>query len=324
MLEDKAPPVAQPTEPFTVGTIHVPEDAPWDLTLLGGEHALKGTRQFLPLEKTETDGKPSWLVQLEVSATGQETAKRPVARFWRDKTALSFQWLPGAEADTANCLRNCLLEVYLGGKTHVTTLSKPLEVPPLGIELGRGQARTTIPLKWGPDPDYLRVEITGFEGHKKIKVEPKEPAELKKPVALHLVRMDRHNNEQNAVTFRLTAKSVRTGLSLEARLVSPRASQFRTKIPPGYRDIIENQQKALQKQLDNKVKQKKINAEERSNYTGGIDRLAKQLWYIDLNNTLTDGGKIHFRVFTEIGRNQLELVKSIVQPAAKPKPDAKK
>ena len=181
LLEDKAPPVAQATEPFLIGRVHVPDDTSWDLTLLGREHALKGTRQFLALEKGEVDGKASWPVQLEVSAPGQDTTKTPVARFWRDKTALNFQWLPGAEADTANHLRNCLLAGLPARKDAIDHAQQTAGGAAAGDRPEPRPGPDGHPVEVGARPEYLRLEITGFEGHKTIKTEPEDPGPLKTP-----------------------------------------------------------------------------------------------------------------------------------------------
>lgn len=310
VLDEKAEAPKEAGPPLLIGHVRAADDAIWDLTLIGGDKALKGTKQFLPLVKGQGQGGPDWTVTLETTARGQAPVKSPVARFWRDKTAVHFQWLAGAEPSAANCLRNCVLEVYLGGKTHPVMLCTPLQVPPIEFDVTKGQSRSTATIPGIPDIERVRLEITGFEGHKTFEVEPKEPSTPKTPINLYLTRMDTANNSVRAVTLKITVRPVREGLGFEVRLMDPKPKDVRSLPPPASRDMAANKSNELKRKLA-ADKDHKIKPDERSKTLREIDTLDGGVALYDMLKALeAGGGKIHYRLFIEAGRHKIELAKT--------------
>ncbi len=310
LLDEKAEPLAEPGEPTVLAKFNAPDDASWDLSLIGGENAVGSNRQFLPLDRHASEEELYWTAELQTEVRGQDPTKTAVAKLWREKGDIKFQWLPGAEPSTANCLKNCLLEVYLQGKTRQIALSEPVVGPPLDMDLTKGFARVTVPLQGVPDDESLRLEITGFEGQKSIDLEPAEPVSPKTPLNLYISRTDAHNNAIRAVSFRVTSRVTREGLSIDCRLVDPPVKAFRTTHPPALRDMLANKKNEIKKKLDKDKDKKQFRGAQRSQMLQQIDLYDRDIWYLDFQKTMEGPKKISYRVFIQAGLYKIELAKS--------------
>ena len=299
---------AAPGAPVALGKLYSAPDADWQLLLLGGEDALKSprqvTRKFVLQQDKPQAASASWLVRIEESSAGKDPVQAGVARISRDKESLVFQWAEGADPDDANYLRNCVLQVRVGGESRYLPLVKPKQAEPLLIDLHRGMAKSTIPLEWLPETDKLRVEIAPLEGRKGHALHPPGPSPPKTPISLSFLRKDRHGNEPDKVAFRITCTARRPGLNVDLRLLEPPATLFKqipTEGTEALREIL------VQQQEKKTTESKNARGGDRSRLSQELDFLGKQLWYLDFFSAVHQKAKIHFRVYIEVGDQQVVL-----------------
>ena len=299
---------AGPPEPFTLGKIHSGPEVDWQLYLLGGENARRRNQKFV-LQQVERDAaKASWLVHAETTVTGKEPTQEAAAKIWRQQAELMFQWVPDASA-SANCLRNCILQVRVEGKSKYQTLRTPKQAEPITMDLERGAVSATVPVKWLPDASNLRVEITKVEGRKGHSTDPPEPAVPRDPFELHFVRTDRHGNSADKAAFRLIFTPRSTAMSVRVQLLEPPSTLLRGL--EGKDVMLRNQREIqrdqLERQLRPKDKDKAPRGLERSALLKQIELREKEMWYLDFYEEVHGKAKIHFRIFTEVDGRKLIL-----------------
>lgn len=296
-LEEGVPP-----RPVRLARFYGPEDLIWMAGLVGGEVALRGARKFTMAQR-QSEGRSAWVVFL-TTIRGKEETEAEVARFYREKEALMFQWAEGADP-LANHLRNCLLELRAGGAPRAVPLRAPQKVDPLPIDFVRG-ANENIELHWPPANEALRIEVTGIEGAagKRFPLfvcEPRTPAGLKPPIVVSLLRKDLYNQENPVFRFQLTPQLRAKALALDFRLRKdnpplPRnfnAEQARLLLVNPLREL-EIQMKDEKKKRDPKLRMQK-------------DALDLQAWIADTYVSLHKTGRLHFRVFADLGGPTLDL-----------------
>lgn len=288
--------------PVRLARFYGPEDLIWTAGLVGGDVALRGTRKFTMAQR-QSEGRSDWGVFL-TTTRGKEETETEVARFYREKEALMFRWADGADP-LANHLRNCLLELRAGGAPRAVPLRAPQKVDPLPIDFVRG-ANESIELHWPPANDALRIEVTGIEGAggKRFPLfvcEPRTPAGLKPPIVVSLLRKDLYNQENPVFRFQLTPQLRAKALALDFRLRKdnpplPRnfnAEQARLLLVNPLREL-EILMKDEKKKRDPKLRMQK-------------DALDLQAWIADTYLSLHKTGRLHFRVFADLGGPTLEL-----------------
>lgn len=296
-LEEGVPP-----RPARLARFYGPDDLIWTAGLIGGEFALRGARKFT-IAQRQSEGRTAWVVFL-VTTRGNEEAEAEVARFFREKEALMFQWTQGADP-LANHLRNCLLELRAGGAPRAVPLRAPQKVDPLPFDFLRG-TNETVELPWPPAAEALRIDVTGIEaaGGKRITLfvcEPRTPAGLKPPIVVSLLRKDLYNQENPVFRFQLTPQLRAKALALDFRLRKdnpplPRnfnAEQARLLLVNPLREL-EIQLKDEKKKRDPKLRMQK-------------DSLDLQAWIADTYASLHKTGRLHFRVLADLGGPTLDL-----------------
>ncbi|NLY03135.1 MAG: protein kinase [Rhodopirellula sp.] len=302
-------------EPFELGKIQTAADVPWQVALVGGESAIKKSRQYL-LEAKEADpAKASWSVKLQTSITGSAPQVEDVAKLWRDGQSLMFQWADGIAAGEANYLRNCLLQIGAEGGSRMVTLLSPLAVEPVPLDLERGSAKAGYPIKWLPEGEALKVEITGVEGPKDYRLDPAGPFAPKTPV--HLV-VDMEGRDDVGVKFRILFATPRSGVNADVKLVEPPTSFF-SRLTATVQQVgvdvarkqIMDEQGSIQKQMG---------ANQAGPLAAKLRQLDAQLWYVNFLNDMQAGGKLYFRVFLEVQNQQVVLAATAAPPAPKPAP----
>jgi len=298
----------QASEPFTIGKIHSGPGVGWQLYLLGGDTAQRGSRKFVLEQKEKDPAKATWLVQLETASSSSDAAREDMARIWRDNNALQFQWAQKAPS-SANYLRNCILQVRVEGESKFVALAAPKQVEPIDIDLERGTVNATVPVKWLPSGGGLRVEITKVEGREGHAVEPSEPAEPKAPLELSFPRTDRHGNTADRVAFRLNFTQRPAAMTVKLQLLEPPSTVFRSL--KGVAEIRRNQLEIMrdevQKALNPKDKDKAPKGQERSNLIRQLDAIEQELWYINFYTDVQGKAKIHLRLFNEVDGRQVVL-----------------
>lgn len=308
-------------EPFALGKVFTAPESGWQLTLYGGESALRNlrgsTRQFLLQEKETDPSKASWIVQLEEKPAGAEAKQTDVAKLWRDGDALKFQWVDGADPTSANFLRNCVLEVRADAKSAYVQLVTTKVVEPIVIDLYKGTGKASAPCEFLPDPAKLRVEVLKVEGRQGYTLEPAEPTEPKTPILLSFVRKDADGNEPDKVEFQIKCTAKGSGLSLEVTgaIVAAlgKGKGQRAKLAAFFKrfspESIEQDKTAIRaeaKALEDKLKN--LKGEDRSNLRGQIREKQMLLWYLEFFETVHAKAKIHLRVYMEAGDQKTILL----------------
>lgn len=299
-LEEGVPP-----RPVRLARFYGPDDLLWTAGLVGGQLALRGARQFRMAQR-QSEGRTAWVVFL-VTTRGKEEIETEVARFFREKEGLMFQWAEGADP-LANHLRNCLLELRAGGAPRAVPLRASQKVDPVPFDFVRG-TNETIELPWPPAAEALRIDVTGIEGAggKRITLflcEPRTPAGLKPPIVVSLLRKDLYNQENPVFRFQLTPQLRAKALALDFRLRKdnpplPRnfnAEQTRLLLVNPLREL-EIQLKDEKKKRDPKLRMQK-------------DALDLQAWIADTYASLHKTGRLHFRVLADLGGPTLDLAYS--------------
>jgi hypothetical protein len=298
-------------QPVRLAKIYGPEDLACNLELLGGDLAIRGNRAFR-LAARQADGKPSWVVSLSTTR-GKEETQVEVARFYREKEGLMFQWLEGAD-EAANHLRNCSLEVRAGGSPRPVALRSPKKVDPLTIDFLRG-ASETLDVEWLPNPSALRIDVTAIEGgggkrDVLFACEPRQLVGLKPPIVVGILRKDLYNQERPVFKFQLMPQLRGTSLALDLRLRKDSFVLPKNFNPEQVRLYLVNPLRELEAQL--KDEKKKHDQTLRMQK----DRLDHEAWVADTYLALHKVGRLHFRVYAEIGDRPLEL--AYTEPPAKP------
>ncbi|NUQ62370.1 MAG: protein kinase [Pirellulales bacterium] len=296
-------------EPFEVGTIHSAAGEEWQLYLLGGEEAMKKSRKYL-LERQEADpAKASWTIKLQTSVTGSDPQTTDVAKLWRADKALMFQWADGVAAGEANYLRNCMLQIRVQGASKYLPLLNPLAVEPLSIDIERGTAKAGFPIKWLPEGDALKVEITKVEGPENYRIEPKEPSPPKTLLSLVVVRTDRANNDTPGAKFQIVFRTRSGGINADVKLLEPPtnilrtiAADLRQSGADGARNQIVEQQGKIEKEMS------AAKGGLRDQLDAQLRQLDMRLWYLNFVAGMQAGAKVHFRIFLQVQDKQVVLV----------------
>jgi len=302
VFAEKGAPPGAPLAPVVLASIHAGEEVPWSVAVLGGEVAMKGNRRFV-LRPTGGGKSADWQVGIE-SPLDKEEGQGGVARFWRDKESLRFQWLEGAASAPANHLRNCVLEVSVGGQSRRLALRKPVIIEPLTVDLQRGGASQVIPLEWMPEPAHLRLDVLKVEGREGYVLQPPGPLSARTPGTLVFTRKLRQGREVPAVEFRVSLLTKRPKLLLDLKLLSPPTAQLKP-LPPMARGPMEAKVKQLAKDVGAaKPDVKKFALQQE------LEFLERQLWYDDFIRAVHRKVRLQFRLFIDVGGQPVELART--------------
>jgi len=166
---------AEAAGPVSLGRLNLQADASCEMALLGGDEVLKGERKFAINDNG--GGTWKILLADAVPPTGgpQSTEVAQVDLDAQSR-ALQFRWLPGAGSVGSahvRALGNCGLQLTVGKDSHVLPLGKPQHVEPLQVNLQNGTARRTLTAPNLPDAELLRIQVTKLDGEfPKHKLEP--------------------------------------------------------------------------------------------------------------------------------------------------------
>jgi len=293
--------------PVEIGTVHARVDAPWELSLSGGQSAGKPGQEFI-IEGEEADHPASsWTVRHRKASRGSAGGKpTDVAKIYHEDGTLKFQWLTDAAGAPAGHLRNCVLSVSIDGESRPLFLLEPQQVEPIVVDLQRRMSPRVFEIDCLPDPSVLRLEITRLEGNfGQYKLDPTDPVEPKKQIGIGVFRLDRFGNEKLAVGLTLRMLSKRSGLSVEPQLKVPTAAVFaQCRLDENRKKIILDGRKKLEEQV------KKQKGPMRNRFNAQLEQIDQGLWYGDFFNAVHNTGKIHFRVFVQADDQQIDLVRS--------------
>ncbi len=308
VLSDNDPAGEASKAPKDLGPIHGTADVNWQLILVGGDRFLKGGRKYV-LARTEQDAaKAQWVVQL--AEGGSDKGGENLARLWRDGEILKFQWDAKAPGAQANYLRNCMLQVRVGGDGRHLALTEPIKAEPVVLDLMRGQASSNVAIKWAPGEELLRFRFEKPQEFEKAVFQPADPVPPKTEVFLNFVYTDRNKNDTNAVSFRITPRFTRSSLSLDVRL-HPETASRTFKMLVGNSN--EQQLGVAIDRLGNSVEE----LERRWNTQQGedaqktareIEGLSARMWSLQFFLKAHKKLAIHYQVVTDLGGQELVLV----------------
>jgi serine/threonine protein kinase len=336
-----------PTEPIArpLGKMKLEDmEARWYLDLVGGNLVFKGTQQF-QMERRRTDTGFLWdiLLRKATEEKGSGGGPTPVAQFEykTDTQELWFRWLPGADPESANLLRNCVLDVNYRGESFPIFLRRPVQVPPIELQpLKAGTKPLTIQVPHAPaNPERFLWEFTSpplqepsdWKNHKelqalkyKVAFEPvtASTADPKKPFLLKFLWIDRANNEKPLIVFQILPQGTGGRYRLDARLINPKLQFLRMKPPLDeairFRKLADSNRATLEADAKKDPKQR-MSEKDRSALLQAINEYDAKAWMIKMQHLLEGGLTIHYKVFYQLGRFQVLLAQSSDQAAAEKK-----
>ncbi len=306
------------TNPVVLGRVYVPANELCFLKLRGGEKARKGVQHLVMKNANEGLADKDW----EISVRDVGGAETIVALLkLNDQSQLVFQWGPNAKAqDLSPYMCNCVLALTCAGESKAVTFRDSTPVEPLTVDLSKPLSKKDWPIKFCPDPEAVRFQITGVQGAKST-VDPAEPAPAKKETAWVKIEdgggmLSLKIDASLTNDFQLTA-SPHIKLSQEA----PSPKKF-------VRKMFENDLKTVQAQSE-AIKQR---VQAMQQYAKGPAKDAKQVeqnlpaFELDARNAETlvqnmkriddllkrlgEGMKIQFRVFYDADSTEVVLLKS--------------
>ncbi|HLA83588.1 MAG TPA: protein kinase [Thermoguttaceae bacterium] len=179
------PPPSSTDQPLVLGKLSLTAADQLALELLGGESAIDGPGHFVLQPRAEPS---QWTVRL----IGGDNVETDAARIGLSGDELAFTWLAMTDDAAAGQLRNCLLEVRVGGASRVMGLRKALSEPDWALDLSRGTAQKRWTFSDRPDNAALRLTIrgiAGFPGRSSLK-----PAVVFKPGEKKEIALFQRNN----------------------------------------------------------------------------------------------------------------------------------
>lgn len=303
-----------------------------ELTLLGGEHILKGN-PILRLQHAEGGtAERKWDVML-VDRTGPPT---PIARFDLEEEVLRFRWEPaGRKRTEAAQLMNCALSLALGTETHRLGLRQPVEAPAPTMNFAQGLTSIRWDIPHAPEATQCRLELISLEGpFPETRKYPSNSLNLS-PTRQDYWIMVGEAPEDRGLTFRVETRARRqfelniTSLLFEGDTPPQQVSQLRdARInTANRRRWLAASQTRLQQATQRLAALNTINPNSAGARTSQQE-LARQknLAEVDLEtakvdaarietieqwaSSMHDVGKLHFRVYFEFAGNQVDLLRT--------------
>ncbi len=306
-----------PSQAVALGSVELPADANLYVSLLGGDSAAPGNLQFATRTSDEADPARKWQIYV-MQPDGSET---PLAEMALAEGDLSFQWLLQAQENrAANYLRNCAVSLQSKDVSHRFRLREPMQAAPITLDLDKPRMRTNIELDWLPEKESVMIEFTSLEGE--FSAATWDPgatiaadggraalslgtnaqrvlqfqfrSEVRRGLQIELASFFKVDSEQQPLPF---SKSVAERRATEVLNANTKMTQQITTMK-AVKDA--NRKKALEPQV-------KFLEEQQVIANRAIDQfnLLKQHY-----NALNGEGKIHFRVYCQVGDEQIVLATS--------------
>lgn len=306
-----------PTQAVALGSVELPADADLFVSLLGGDSAAPGNVQFAARTSDEADPARKWQIY-QMLPDGSES---PLAEMALADGELSFQWLSQAQENrAANYLRNCAVSLQTNEASHQVRLREPVQAAPITLDMDKPRMRTSIDLDWLPEKESVMIEFTNLEGE--FSAATWDPgatiaadggraalnlgtnaervlqfqlrAEVRRGLQIELASFFKVDSEQQPLPF---SKSVAERRATEVLNANTTMTQQLTKMN-AVKD--NNKKKALEPQIKFLKEQQVI-----ANRALDQFNLLKQHY-----NALNGEGKIHFRVYCQVGDEQVVLATS--------------
>ena len=242
---------------------------------------------------------------------------------------LVFRWTElAAQYPDADYLRNCPLTIQVGEQKQALRLRTPALEKPFLVDLDRADVRTQVGIKWPPQPESIKFEITGLEGEFGVHtLNPPQPVSAEKgSVSLMLGEaLDQPLEFRLATTWRRKlAFTVSAFFKLDADqqirpFTTASINQTRNQIV-----AVMNQLRGLSEQMINAregiAEDQRGDIDQRVDAVEGQKRVAKQAFdqtdaLIVHYENLNKQGKIHYRVFFMAGAQSVDLINTGYSPA---------
>jgi len=146
---------------LTLGPVDAAAEAECTATLIGSEVGAVAGASFTMQDMGVSEKGHAWIVSMTVDGAEPKT----VGQFLLKEGELAFQWARGMETnEDARALRQLGLKMQSGANAHVLALKTPFFADPIVADFQRGVMRALFDLGWTGDQEALMVEITSFEG----------------------------------------------------------------------------------------------------------------------------------------------------------------
>ena len=149
--------------PVILGKVHLGDKGLCFLHLRGGDQAASQGLEFRIRELPTRSPTRDWQIQ----ATGGELAEKflEIADLSLRDGQLSLQWSPAAkQIESAFQLANCLLSIATGDEKKVVQLRPTEVIDPITLALDRSSRPLRLNLDFPPPAELLKFEITAIEG----------------------------------------------------------------------------------------------------------------------------------------------------------------
>ena len=329
-LPTVGPGATSASEPVSLGQVRLEGDAKLEVQLVSAQQAGKAKEQLAVAQAA--DGSASWTIDAVGTDTSGNPASTSLAKLWLDGDVLKLQWLQGVDIPRANAVRNCGLNVAAAGQTRFVALTTPKHAEPITLDLDRAPMRAVIPLDTAPSDESLRLEIVRLEGQfppqefKPGKVVAPKGRDPQSGKTLILLKQANTPEVGLEVGFLARAKSA----TIEVKPIFQYAGQPPVAFTGPSLMMVGQQIAATQKMLETRRDRARKEEEKRA-ATVGIDAakaaLDQMVGLTNLYQALNKTGKIHFKVFAQLGDKQIELyntepVAGEAPPAAAPAAEA--
>jgi serine/threonine protein kinase len=147
--------------PASLFPVAIPAGYPIQLELLGGDRILRGNTALRVEHAEGGTAERMWDVQL-VAGNVPPTA---ISRLTLEEDSLTFQWLSasGQHPESAQ-LRNCILSFAAGSESHRMSLRQPVMVAAPTMDFERGISTVRWEILDPPDWERCQLEFLGLEG----------------------------------------------------------------------------------------------------------------------------------------------------------------
>lgn len=314
---------ADSNAPFSLGPCMISDDTPFEIKLLGGEGAVRGTKHRFELQPL-ADTKNAW--DIVVAGVGPSI---PIASLVGDGEELQFRWSAEAakQAALARQLCNCAFQLISGPAQHVLALRTSVLGSPLVIDIDKSNCSVKWSLGDLPANKQLFVEVTRTEEIARHRQEPKLPInvgetatiwtgekEEQAPLGLSMATVanarDITVNLQPQVKLDPTAKPAiykRKDVQAIHQQTVQELPYLREQLEQAKRDRPSTipQKAAIEKPL---IEKRKIDAAVQLEKK---DALLNQLIFItQFGENFPGTAKVHFRVYLQLADNKIELLRT--------------
>ncbi len=319
-------PEVNDTSEFEMGSLDLPPEVPFNVTLLGGNNVLRAPSRF-QLDAADPATGGAWRVLL-IGDKQDPDREWPLGQISAREGKLVFQWLAEAEKlPVATLFRNCVLRCVSKAHTHNLRMREPMEVNALKMSLLKPSASESYRVPALPESDIVKFQVTRLD-------DPFPPHTFKPAEAI-----EADGGKVTAILGEAADEQVVT-LEIEPQLkraVIVKCSAF-FQLVPGQRpepltaskfetaagQVLRNQEAmnatvqqmcaynqklpgndAKKKGVENQLKIEEARLVQISQVTQKLEILS------ELRSTLKDGGAVHYRMFFTVDDCEVELLRTV-------------